>query len=164
MRTSQAPRRGTAILIFEQSEHLLTFNDFNSFKFVLKTNNLSNTRATKHCCWGDCKSDSRTGCPEGVFCFIGFGNGFPKPNGKDRKKCLRWVQSYGREHFTIKNVTKDTYEGPAKSFITGFGLLQCYDLSTNFYYKPLKYSPFTETHETHFCEFFTQSRKADIDK
>ena len=29
---------------------------------------------------------------------------------------------------------------------------------TYFYYKPLKYSPFTETH---FCNLFTQSRKAD---
>ena len=27
-----------------------------------------------------------------------------------------------------------------------------------FYYKPSKYSPFTETH---FCNLFTQSRKAD---
>ena len=29
---------------------------------------------------------------------------------------------------------------------------------TYFYYKPSKYSPFTETH---FCNLFTQSRKAD---
>ena len=29
---------------------------------------------------------------------------------------------------------------------------------TYFYYKPSKYSPFTETH---FCNIFTQSRKAD---
>ena len=29
---------------------------------------------------------------------------------------------------------------------------------TFFYYKPSKYSPFTETH---FCNLFTQSRKAD---
>ena len=63
---------------------------------------------TKHCCWGDCKSDSRTGCPQGVY-FIGFGNGFPKPHGKDTEKCLRWVESCGRKYFTIKNVTKDTY-------------------------------------------------------
>ena len=39
-----------------------------------------------------------------------FGNGFPKPNGKDREKCLRWVQSCRPKHFTIKkNVTKDNY-------------------------------------------------------
>ena len=30
---------------------------------------------------------------------------------------------------------------------------------TYFYYKPSKYSPFTETH---FCNLFTQSRKADM--
>ena len=29
---------------------------------------------------------------------------------------------------------------------------------TYFYYKPSEYSPFTETH---FCNLFTQSRKAD---
>ena len=29
---------------------------------------------------------------------------------------------------------------------------------TYFYYKPSKYSPFTETH---FCNLFTQSRKSD---
>ena len=29
---------------------------------------------------------------------------------------------------------------------------------TYFYYKPSKYSPFTETH---FCNLFTQSQKAD---
>ena len=29
---------------------------------------------------------------------------------------------------------------------------------TYFYYKPSKYTPFTETH---FCNLFTQSRKAD---
>ena len=29
---------------------------------------------------------------------------------------------------------------------------------TYFYYKPSKYSPFTDTH---FCNLFTQSRKAD---
>ena len=48
------------------------------------------------------------GCPQGVY-FIGFGNGFPKPHGKDTEKCLRWVESCGRKYFTIKNVTKDTY-------------------------------------------------------
>ena len=50
------------------------------------------------------------------------------------------------------------YEGTAKSFVTGFWLLQCYVLQTYFYYKPSKYSPFTETH---ICYLFTQSRKAD---
>ena len=46
---------------------------------------------TKHGCWGACKSDSRTGCPQGVHC-IRFGNGFPKPD-KGRENCLRWVKN-----------------------------------------------------------------------
>ena len=51
-----------------------------------------------------------------------------------------------------------SYEGPAKSFVTGFGLLQWYVLSNIFLLQPSKYSPFTETH---FRNLFTQSRKAD---
>ncbi|XP_053397878.1 uncharacterized protein LOC128556500 [Mercenaria mercenaria] len=62
---------------------------------------------TKHCCYGDCKSDSRTLNNDGIF-FIGFGNGFPKPK-TDREKCMRWVQNCGRKYFTIANVNKDTY-------------------------------------------------------
>ena len=42
-------------------------------------------------------------------------------------------------------IKTSSYEGPAKSFVTRFELLQCYILSTYFYYKPSKYSPFTET-------------------
>ena len=42
------------------------------------------------------------------------------------------------------------YESPAKSFVIGFGLLQCYVLSNIFYYKPSKYSHFTETHFVNF--------------
>ena len=38
------------------------------------------------------------------------------------------------------------YEGPAKSFVTGFGLLQCYVLSNIFLLQSSKYSLFTETH------------------
>ena len=62
---------------------------------------------TKHCCWGNCKSDFSFDDKKDIF-FIGFGNGFPKPH-VDREKCLRWVQRCGRKHFTINNVNKDTY-------------------------------------------------------
>ena len=58
----------------------------------------------------------------------------------------------------VISVSNAMYEGPAKSFVTGFGLLQCYVYQTYFYYKPSKYSPFTETH---FCNLFIQSQKAD---
>ena len=56
------------------------------------------------------------------------------------------------------------YEGPAKSFVTGFGLLQCYVLSNIFLLQTFKVkfeitrSAFTETH---FLNPFSQSRKAD---
>ena len=63
---------------------------------------------TKHCCYGDCKSDSRTLESNSNIYFIGFGNGFPKPK-VDLEKCKRWVQNCGRKYFTIDNVTKDTY-------------------------------------------------------
>ena len=48
------------------------------------------------------------------------------------------------------------YEGHAKSFVTDYFSATFYQ--TYFYAKPSKYSPFTETH---FCNLFTQSRKAD---
>ena len=78
---------------------------------------------TKHCCYGDCKSDSRKIDDNNIF-FIGFGNGFPKPN-KQPEKCKRWVQNCGRKVFTVKNVNKDTYicslhfvggKGPTEEF------------------------------------------------
>ena len=50
------------------------------------------------------------------------------------------------------------YKGPAKSFITGSDYFSVMFYQTYFYYKPSKYSPFTETH---FCKLFTQSQKAD---
>ncbi|KAL3873450.1 hypothetical protein ACJMK2_036566 [Sinanodonta woodiana] len=61
---------------------------------------------TKHCCYGSCRSDSRYQ-KDGVW-FIGFGNGFPKPD-KEKERCMLWVHNCGRRDFTIKNVTKDTY-------------------------------------------------------
>ena len=50
------------------------------------------------------------------------------------------------------------YEGPAKSFSLGSDYFSATFFQTYFYYKPSKYSPITETH---FCNLFTQSRKAD---
>ena len=50
------------------------------------------------------------------------------------------------------------YEDPAKGFVTGFGLLQYYVLLNIFLLQTFKVFPFTETH---FCNLFTQSRKAD---
>ena len=45
-----------------------------------------------------------------------------------------------------------------KVFSLGSDFLSATFYQTYFYYKPSKYSPFAETH---FCNLFTQSRKAD---
>ena len=75
----------------------------------------------------------------------------------------------------------DVLDDGSKIFVSGNGRVTCFDETGNtrilqkvlslgsdyfsatfyqtyFYYKPSKYSPFTETH---FCNLFTQSRKAD---
>ena len=61
----------------------------------------------KHCCYGDCNSDSRyTGKRKdmhNVF-FIPF----PKPKTK-REKCERWIRLCGRMFFNVYNIRKDTY-------------------------------------------------------
>ncbi|XP_006818134.1 uncharacterized protein LOC100371622 [Saccoglossus kowalevskii] len=62
--------------------------------------------ATRHCCYGLCRSDSRYGYREsmkGVY-FIPF----PKPH-LGMEKSLRWVRACRRENFTVSNITKDTY-------------------------------------------------------
>ena len=45
-----------------------------------------------------------------------------------------------------------------KVLLLGLDYFSATFYQTYFYYKPSKYSPFTETH---FCNLFTQSRKAD---
>jgi len=68
--------------------------------------------ATKHCCYGTCRSDSRymhAQHMKDVF-FIPF----PKPYAKKCDatvvdKCKRWVHACRREGFTIASVKKDTY-------------------------------------------------------
>lgn len=70
--------------------------------------------STKHCCWGECKSDSRF--PEklhkslkelqesGGKVFIPF----PKPS-QGLEKCQRWVNACSREGFTVERITRNTY-------------------------------------------------------
>ena len=70
---------------------------------------------SKHCCWGECKTDSRY--PDrwpkslkelnesGEKVFIPF----PKPTGKNFEKCKRWIVACSREHFTDKCITRNTY-------------------------------------------------------
>ena len=64
---------------------------------------------------------------------------------------------YIRSHI-ILIVTLKNYEGPAKSFVTGFGLLQCYVLSNIFLLHTFKVFPL---YWNTFFNLFTQSRKAD---
>ena len=70
--------------------------------------------STKHCCWGECKTDSRF--PEewpkslkelqesGKKVFIPF----PKPS-QDIAKCKRWLVACSREFFTEKSISRNTY-------------------------------------------------------
>ena len=87
--------------------------------------------ATKHCCWGECKSDSRfphllhpalkKRLQEGKPIFLPF----PKKS-QGLERCLRWVNACGRgKDFTVDKVTKYTYicylhwpgeAGPTKEF------------------------------------------------
>ena len=67
---------------------------------------------TRHCCWGECKTDSRypEKWPEslkeleksGQKVFIPF----PKP-AKDLAKCKRWLAACSRQFFKEKNVNKN---------------------------------------------------------
>ena len=59
----------------------------------------------KHCCYGDCRSDSQKLETKRDIYLIGFGNGFPKPN-KETEKCQRWVHNCGRKLFTIHDINK----------------------------------------------------------
>jgi hypothetical protein len=57
----------------------------------------------KHCCWGQCPSDSRKSDPEVVFM------AFPKPKTFPNK-AKRWAQMCGRgKDFNVSNITKNTY-------------------------------------------------------
>ena len=70
--------------------------------------------STKHCCWGECKTDSRylDKWPKslkemeksGKKVFIPF----PKPS-QGIEKCKRWIVSCSRQFFTEKSITRNTY-------------------------------------------------------
>ncbi|XP_020912312.1 uncharacterized protein LOC110250056 [Exaiptasia diaphana] len=70
--------------------------------------------ATRHCCWGTCKSDSRypERLPDSLKEMLKNGQKafipFPKPkHGLER--CQRWINACSREHFTVKNINYNTY-------------------------------------------------------
>ena len=87
--------------------------------------------STKHCCWGNCKNDSRypDKLPSGTY-FIRF----PKPGNvkesmtqweKDREnvkteKAKKWVHACGREGFSIQIIKKETFIW-SNHFIEGCG-------------------------------------------
>eukprot|EP00794_Sanderia_malayensis_P010599 gene10599-11720_t len=78
-------------------------------------------KATKHCCWGVCKSDTRypDRMPEGTTFFPfakpgRFREGMTKWEQDQAKKkterAKRWLHACGRKDFSnIKQITKDTY-------------------------------------------------------
>ena len=85
---------------------------------------------TKHCCWGECKSDSRypDKLPKQLQEMISDGRKafipFPKPS-QGLEKCQRWIQACSRENFTIENINRSTYicalhwpggKGPTQEF------------------------------------------------
>ena len=69
---------------------------------------------TKHCCWGECKSDSRypDKLPKQLQEMISDGRKafiqFPKPS-QGLEKCQRWIQACSRENFTVENINRSTY-------------------------------------------------------
>jgi len=99
---------GTAIYYSNKFNKLLKSDAFHShfsrFKLLVM--------ATKHCCYGTCRSDSRYMHLENMkdVSFIPF----PKPYAKKcdaagLEKCKRWVHACRREGFNIDSVKKDTY-------------------------------------------------------
>ena len=71
--------------------------------------------ATKHCCWGECRSDSRypdklhpalkKRLEEGKQVYLPF----PKKS-QGLERCLRWANAGGQgKAFTVNHVTKHTY-------------------------------------------------------
>ena len=70
--------------------------------------------STKHCCWGECKTDSRyrEKWPKSLKeveksrrnVFIPF----PKPS-QAIEKCRRWIVACPRQFFTENNITRNTY-------------------------------------------------------
>ena len=70
--------------------------------------------STKHCCWGECRTDSRyrEKCPKSLKEVEKSGRNvfipFPKPS-QDIEKCRRWIVAWSRQFFTGNNITRNTY-------------------------------------------------------
>ena len=86
--------------------------------------------STKHCCWGECKTDSRyrEKWPKSLKEVEESGRKvfilFPKPS-QDIEKCRRWIVACSRQFFTENNITRNTYicalhwpgeKGPTEEF------------------------------------------------
>ena len=70
--------------------------------------------STKHCCWGECKSDARypEKLPKHLQEMMAAGQKvflpFPKAS-QGLEKCQQWVTACSRENFTVKSITRNTY-------------------------------------------------------
>jgi hypothetical protein len=72
----------------------------------------------KHCCYGDCNSDSRYVGKRSDMDGVNF---FPFPKPKTQlEKCRCWVRLCGRKYFTVESIRKDTYIC-SKHFVGGNG-------------------------------------------
>lgn len=61
----------------------------------------------KHCCYGDCNSDSRYIGQKSYMDGVKF-IPFPKPKTQ-LQKCQRWVRLCERKYFTVESIRKETY-------------------------------------------------------
>jgi hypothetical protein len=64
--------------------------------------NLNFEMPNKHCCYSDCKSDSRR--PQHDVNFVQFVS-----NVKEPRRAKRWVHLCGRKDFTVANINRFTY-------------------------------------------------------
>ena len=70
--------------------------------------------STKHCCWGECKTDSRylEKCPKSLKEVEKSGRDILIPLRKpsqDIEKCRRWIVACSRQFFTENNIIRNTY-------------------------------------------------------
>ena len=81
-------------------------SEFNCDYLYLYDNYICRIMLVKHCCYGDCRSDSRKygkECMKGVFWIP-----FPKRQ-TELFKCQTWVSACGRHDLTVENMSRWTY-------------------------------------------------------
>ena len=91
--------------------------------------------STKHCSWGECKTDSRyrEKWPKSLKEVEKSGRNvfipFPKPS-QDIEKCRRWIVACSRQFFTENNITRNTYKHMCPSLASRKGTDRRFSRST----------------------------------